>query len=547
MLRTYHNAACPSSSATTDGRTSSQVYGGLFSRLSLPVRAQIGLAAGAGLVGRFAFVVVATRVSSGDASSAVAVGVFGAVAYAVQRALSSFARVGAECDLYAAVSRSLLRSDVLRVPAEDLQRVVFESNHHARSVLVGTLPQLVADIATSVMLVPILVAAFPSRILMLAAASLVAVLISLSALRRISLQLQARVLEAFERVASAMVVVVEARLELAAQGQTRSFSRNVEDALDQYSRLARRGAVATAMLGRAPFALGASVFAVGVALDAGTREMLAAALVAKALLLAASAPALLGIVFGIQELTRSRALIAPLAAILGTDERPELARVGAAAPRLPGRVGVADLRFRYEDSRPPVLTGTSFDWDVGQPLVLVGPNGTGKSTLLRLLIQLRPPSAGRVSLDDFDLARGDLESMRRDVAFLPQRPYLGEGYHTVREAMSLMHSDSSDEDMTRALERTKVLETLHARSSSPLEVRVGELSAGQRQRIALARILLSDAKLVLLDEPDANLDARGIKLVAELIREMTAQGKMVAVAAHTPELAEMPATRIALG
>jgi ABC-type transport system involved in cytochrome bd biosynthesis fused ATPase/permease subunit len=100
--------------------------------------------------------------------------------------------------------------------------------------------------------------------------------------------------------------------------------------------------------------------------------------------------------------------------------------------------------------------------------------------------------------------------------------------------------------MTRALTRTRLLDALAGRGSSALDVRVGELSAGQRQRLALARVLLQDAHIVLLDEPDANLDRDGIAMVRALLEELVAEGRMVAVAAHTRELAELPGVMVSL-
>jgi ABC-type transport system involved in cytochrome bd biosynthesis fused ATPase/permease subunit len=79
-----------------------------------------------------------------------------------------------------------------------------------------------------------------------------------------------------------------------------------------------------------------------------------------------------------------------------------------------------------------------------------------------------------------------------------------------------------------------------------LDSAVGELSAGQRQRLALARVLLQDAAIYLLDEPDANLDRAGIALVGEIVRDLVARGRMVAIAAHTDELASIPGTRLTL-
>jgi ATP-binding cassette subfamily C protein CydCD len=179
-------------------------------------------------------------------------------------------------------------------------------------------------------------------------------------------------------------------------------------------------------------------------------------------------------------------------------------------------------------------------------LILTGPNGAGKSTLLRLLIGLRPPSGGTLRFGEHDASKVDLPTLRRETAFLPQRPYLGEPYSTLREAMHLTADSAGDDAISRALARVEVLDAIKAQHADPLAAHIGELSAGQRQRVAIARVLVQNARLSLLDEPDANLDRAGIALVARLVRELTADGAMVAVAAHTPELADASPMRIAL-
>ncbi|MDF2693252.1 MAG: toxin transporter, ATP-binding protein, partial [Labilithrix sp.] len=168
-------------------------------------------------------------------------------------------------------------------------------------------------------------------------------------------------------------------------------------------------------------------------------------------------------------------------------------------------------------------------------------------TLLRILLGLRPPTSGALRIGGRDLATLDLPKLRQAIAYLPQRPYLGEPHTTVGAAMKLGRGDASDDAIQRALERTGILAAF-AEREDPLLVSVGELSAGQRQRVALARILLNgEAKIVLLDEPDANLDREGIAFVASLVRELASAGKMVVVIAHTSELNAVSPRRLELG
>jgi ABC-type transport system involved in cytochrome bd biosynthesis fused ATPase/permease subunit len=117
----------------------------------------------------------------------------------------------------------------------------------------------------------------------------------------------------------------------------------------------------------------------------------------------------------------------------------------------------------------------------------------------------------------------------------------------VRAAILFLAPDASDERIARAIDRVGLTEAL-GRVGQALDVSVDILSVGQRQRVALARMLCRDASVFLLDEPEANLDRAGIELVAEIVREL-AQDHMVIVAVHTPELlrlasyvVELPAT-----
>jgi ABC-type transport system involved in cytochrome bd biosynthesis fused ATPase/permease subunit len=151
------------------------------------------------------------------------------------------------------------------------------------------------------------------------------------------------------------------------------------------------------------------------------------------------------------------------------------------------------------------------------------------------MLDLAKANAGSILIDGLPLERVDVEQWRRRVAFLPQRSYLAPR-STLRECLRFVDPDVTDDVMIAALERVGLHALLARTSSSPLDGRVDEVSAGQRQRIALARVLCRKAPLLLLDEPDANLDRAGIQLVADLLVELVREQRMVIVAAHSAEL-----------
>jgi ABC-type transport system involved in cytochrome bd biosynthesis fused ATPase/permease subunit len=167
-------------------------------------------------------------------------------------------------------------------------------------------------------------------------------------------------------------------------------------------------------------------------------------------------------------------------------------------------------------------------------VVLAGPNGSGKSSVLKALLGLGSLVEGMVSCDDVSLAELDGVRWRQSVSFLPQRPYLPPRA-TIREAVRFVDHDVSDTAIRAALGRVGLVASLAARGSDPLEIRVGSLSAGERQRVALARALCRQSPVLLLDEPDSNLDRAGIDLVAGLATEL-AKTRLVIIAAHAPEI-----------
>lgn len=183
----------------------------------------------------------------------------------------------------------------------------------------------------------------------------------------------------------------------------------------------------------------------------------------------------------------------------------------------------------------------------GQLLVLAGPNGSGKSTLLRLLGGLWQPSAGRVQLDGQTLAKLPRRQLARQLAYTPQDTHLDFDF-TVREVVAMgRHAHLGRFQLEGERDRAAIAAALQRADVTHLAERfVTELSGGERQRVLIARSLATEAPLILLDEPTANLDIAHALDVLALCRDLTREGKAIALALHDLNLALRFADAVAL-
>ncbi|KOU37352.1 ABC transporter [Streptomyces sp. WM6368] len=203
---------------------------------------------------------------------------------------------------------------------------------------------------------------------------------------------------------------------------------------------------------------------------------------------------------------------------------------------VPLRIEVEEIAVRYEgrgeDSPGPV----SLTVGPGECVALTGPSGAGKSTLLQVLLGFVTPTAGRVRVAGVDLAELSQEHWRDRIAWVPQRPHLFAG--TIAENVRLARTDASDADVAAALKDAGAWEFVSALpngAQTPLgEGGVG-LSAGQRQRLALARAFLADRPVLLLDEPTAALDGETEAGIVDAVRRLSV-GRTVLLVVHRPAL-----------
>ncbi len=162
------------------------------------------------------------------------------------------------------------------------------------------------------------------------------------------------------------------------------------------------------------------------------------------------------------------------------------------------------VTFAYEAAEP-LLHDVSLPISAGEHLALIGNNGCGKTTLINLLLGILTPDSGRILINGTDVSQLSLDSYRRLFAVAPQMPFLF--CDSIRNNVSLYREEISDEQIIRALEQAGLDELVREKTLDYIVGQNGsELSAGQRQRLSIARTLLSEAPIVILDEPETNLD-----------------------------------------
>ncbi|MFI5615998.1 thiol reductant ABC exporter subunit CydD [Streptomyces sp. NPDC051567] len=205
---------------------------------------------------------------------------------------------------------------------------------------------------------------------------------------------------------------------------------------------------------------------------------------------------------------------------------------GKAGPRIEFDAVAVRYEGRAEDSPGPF----SLTVEPGECVALTGPSGVGKSTLLQVVLGFVTPAEGRVRIGGVDLAELSREDWHRRIAWVPQRPHLFAG--TIAENVRLARPDASDDAVARALEDAGAREFVAALphgAQTPLGEGGTGLSAGQRQRLALARAFLADRPLLLLDEPTAALDGETEAGIVDAVRRLAA-GRTVLLVVHRPAL-----------
>lgn len=241
-----------------------------------------------------------------------------------------------------------------------------------------------------------------------------------------------------------------------------------------------------------------------------------------------------GMIEGWRQVVQARhAFLRVEAAVAGLQQLPQRLSL----PRPSGRLVVDRILYLPQGSKEPVLNGVSFELAAGESLAIVGPSGSGKSTLARILVGCLFPTAGKVRLDGTELRNWDRRQFGTYTGYLPQEVELFPG--TIKENVCRLRTDLPDAQIIEAANIAGVhsmishlpngYETMLDRNGAPL-------SGGQKQRIALARAFFGRPCLVVLDEPNSNLDAVGEQALADTLRRAKEDQVTIVVITQRPAL-----------
>lgn len=194
------------------------------------------------------------------------------------------------------------------------------------------------------------------------------------------------------------------------------------------------------------------------------------------------------------------------------------------------RLHFDDVVFRYRDASENAIDHLSFSTELGDTIAFVGPSGSRKSTLVKLLVGLYTPVSGAIMIDDVPVNELRYNRVRKQIGFVTQDPQLFSG--TIRENLQFVKADATDEEMYAVLEQAAALGILE-RSGQGLDTRLGEggarVSGGERQRLSIARALLREPRLFIFDEATSALDSITEQEISRAVRAISARREHIVI------------------
>ncbi len=215
---------------------------------------------------------------------------------------------------------------------------------------------------------------------------------------------------------------------------------------------------------------------------------------------------------------------------LEVEQDPELSLVEPIA--LKGDIQIKDVNFKY-GTRRSVFNNLNMEIKAGSKVALVGSSGCGKTTIAKLLLKMYLPNSGQIMIDNYDIRDIDCNSLRNLIGYVPQDIYLFSG--TIAENIALHKPEATLDDIVKAAQRSgasEFIESLPDRYNTMLGEHGANLSGGERQRIAMARALLCEPNILILDEATSNLDTVSERLIKKTVDELNDGNLTIIIIAH---------------
>jgi ABC-type multidrug transport system fused ATPase/permease subunit len=426
----------------------------------------------------------------------------------------------------------------------ELQVAIYEGRYVAERVLLHLLPGLIAEALAGVLLVILLSPISLGVIGGIGVAFAVATAAGLA--HRIGARHSDETWKKYLVASQNALTSFTARQILLASGREDAHLAKTRRSVEDWATAAARSERTTAVIERLPL-LGAGLFAALLVARSHAPTF------AEIALLACFLPPIIGLSRSIFELFRSMPKVRTLWPAVDSKGGPPPANEAEKSVSIPTSVEFDAVGFSYPSTtsasrRNRVVENLSFTWQAGRVLGVTGPNGAGKTTTIELLLGLLAPETGQIKIDGIEIDQVNLRIWRRRIAFLPQSVTFPEGF-TVRQLLTLT-TPVTDERAITELRVFGVWETLSKAAerpslSDPMEAKLDELSAGERQRVLLAWVFAQDAPILILDEPDANLDKDGRAILCRAVRSWDHR-RMIAVVSHSQELSAIADDRLDL-
>ena len=210
---------------------------------------------------------------------------------------------------------------------------------------------------------------------------------------------------------------------------------------------------------------------------------------------------------------------------------------GSALSDYSGGIAFRDIAFNYHGDNNPLFESLTLKLDPGSVLVVTGGNGAGKTTLARLILGLIEPTRGNLLVDGLELQQTAAEWWRKQVIYLPQEPALIGG--SIGENIKINNPEAPDERLNQVIDIVglrRFVDESEAGVETPIIDNGWRLSEGMRRRMALARALMTDGKLVVFDEPTESFDAAGVQVVHTVLSTLAKEGRTIIVMSHDPKI-----------